>query len=259
MRDLSEYFSGEKLYGDDFSPEEIKEWFEREREGYADLGAKDRAKYVYLYHALNWHHGFRHVPRACEHVLGVGSAWGDELKAVTAQRVTILEPSDAFAAPGFRYVKPAVSGVMPFKDATFDLVACFGVLHHIPNVSFVVKEMARCMKPGGYALVREPMESMGDWRKPRPGLTACERGIPQQIMGRIFGDAGLTIERRARCMFPGTWKWGRLVRKPAYNSAFAVRMDAMISSLPWPSIYHARRTWQKLRPGCEFFVLKKPA
>jgi len=31
--DLTPYFSGERLYGDDFSAEEIAQWFEDEREG----------------------------------------------------------------------------------------------------------------------------------------------------------------------------------------------------------------------------------
>jgi hypothetical protein len=48
-----EYFSGKKLRGDDFSLEEIEKWFEDEKEGYANLGSKNKDNYQYVYHELN--------------------------------------------------------------------------------------------------------------------------------------------------------------------------------------------------------------
>jgi hypothetical protein len=36
MEDISEYLSGKKLYGDDFSIEEIKKWFEYQEQWYRD-------------------------------------------------------------------------------------------------------------------------------------------------------------------------------------------------------------------------------
>ncbi len=39
---MNEYLAGEKLYGDDFSFEQIKNWYDQEAEGYADLGSKNR-------------------------------------------------------------------------------------------------------------------------------------------------------------------------------------------------------------------------
>ena len=50
---IERFLAGEALYGDDFSPEQIKEWFDDEREGYAGLGAGDASTYAYQYHALN--------------------------------------------------------------------------------------------------------------------------------------------------------------------------------------------------------------
>lgn len=55
---LDEYLQGKKLYGDDFSPDEIEQWFKDEEEAYADLGAKDRPKNYYGAHALN-HYGLK--------------------------------------------------------------------------------------------------------------------------------------------------------------------------------------------------------
>jgi SAM-dependent methyltransferase len=201
------YLRGDELYGDTFTGPELDRWFAEEAEGYADLGAKDIRAYRYSYHALNWFHGFRHLPsRAFGAVLGFGSAYGDELEPIAhrAERIVILEPSDAFVHADLNgvpltYVKPVASGTLPFPAGTFDLITCSGVLHHIPNVSYVVGELARVVTPDGYLLLREPIHSMGDWRGPRRGLTKNERGIPIRLLRAIIARAGLTIVREAPC------------------------------------------------------------
>lgn len=171
------YFSGQKLYGDDFSKAQIDEWFADEAEGYFHLMQSEAADYSYGYHAINMRHGFSLLPKqSFGHVLGVGSAYGDELAPIldVSERISILEPSDGFQSTTINgvpvsYVKPVASGTMPFAPDSLDLITCLGVLHHIPNVGRVIGEFHRVLKPGGYALVREPINSMGDWRKPRGG------------------------------------------------------------------------------------------
>lgn len=259
---FEEYSDGRALYGDDFSQDEIEAWFHDEQEGYYKL-ADERKPGRYEYHALNWRHGFRHLPPApFKHVLGIGSAYGDELQPVLdrAERVTIFEPSDGFLNPNFEYVKPVSSGFMPFSDDAFDLVTCFGVLHHIPNVTCVTNEIARCLRPGGYLLLREPVVSMGDWRIPRPGLTKHERGIPANILRNVVVTAGLEIVRERFCAFSLTAKLRRFLPKDhfVYNSAAIVAVDDWISSLPiWSKRYDAKSILQKLRPVSVFIVARK--
>lgn len=43
--------------------------------------------------------------------------------------------------------------LLPFPDATFDLVFSHGVIHHVPDTAAAVREFARVLKPGGTALV----------------------------------------------------------------------------------------------------------
>lgn len=266
---MEAYFSGKKLYGNDFSQEQIDAWFADEADGYFNLtqsGDGDYA-YGYGYHALNKWHGYSALPkRRFVHVLGIGSAYGDELGPILAQcdRVSILEPSDGFKSTVLNgvpvsYVKPVASGDMPFDSNSFDLVTCLGVLHHIPNVSKVVEELHRVLKPGGYALVREPIISMGDWRKPRMGLTRHERGIPLPLLRGFVKEAGFNVVRERKCMFSLTSKLKHVVSGSVFNQAFVVALDALLSALPiWPKAYHARSALHKLRPRAVYYVLKKP-
>jgi SAM-dependent methyltransferase len=261
---FEQYADGKLLHGDDFSPEEIEEWFRDEAEAYYNLPL-DQELGLYSYHARNWRHGFRYLPSSpFEHVLCLGGAFGDELEPVLgrSKKVTILEPAGGFQNPRFEYVKPNPSGRIPFADNSFDLVTCFGVLHHIPNVSTVVREMARCTKPTGWQLICEPRHSMGNWEQPRCMLTPRERGIPDALMRRFILESGLRIVRERKCMFSLTSRMGYLLpkRQFVYNTPWITALDDCICSLPiWSRRYHATNVLQKLRPLAVFFVLQKPA
>lgn len=267
MEDISRYLRGEALYGDDFDAKQVAEWYADEEEGYANLvGAKDATSHAYGYHAWNQHHAFRHLPdREFSHVMGFGSAYGEELLPVLgrARQVTIVDPSSAFVQDSIHglpvsYVKPAADGRLPMADATFDLITCFGVLHHIPNVSFVVSELARVLKPDGCLLVREPIVSMGDWRYPRPGGTKRERGIPLPIFRNIIAGASLKVQASSLCGFPLTTRLFRYVRADVNNSTLATKIDALACRLLTFNVnYHPTSFLDKFRPTSAYFVLQR--
>jgi SAM-dependent methyltransferase len=266
----SRFLSGRTLYGDDFRSNDLTRWFEEEREGYADLGSTaDDGGTTYGYDALNQRHGFRYLPkgRRFQHALGVGSARAKEFVPIADRldAVTVLEPSNQLTGgslPGGvvpSYVKPSASGVMPFADGTFDLVLCFGTLHHIPNVSSVVREIGRVTCPDGWVLIREPVVSMGDWRFPRkPGVTKRERGIPRDLLVSMAQDAGLVVERVHWCGFPVIPRVGARLGRSAYNSLLLTVLDSTASRLARPLYrYHASSSWQKVRPTSAFLVCHK--
>jgi SAM-dependent methyltransferase len=265
---------GQLLYGDDFTPDEIAQWFADEREGYFNLyygGNKAKAPSTenYEYEQLAEQHCFKWLPmQEFEKALGVGSAHGAELSPILerSNSVVVLEPSDGFvsltlAGKPVTYVKPEASGLMPFESNCFDIIVCFSVLHHIPNVSTVINEMFRVLRPNGYVLLREPTHSMGDWRSPRKGLTKHERGIPINIFRTIIRSAGFTVIRETRCMFSLMSRLSPLIGgRSVWESKYLVGLDRFLCSLPiWSQKYFATSIWQKLRPGAVAYVLKKPS
>jgi len=272
-RKIEQALRGEVLYGDDFTAEEIAQWFDDEKDGYFNLyyGAENpvgTGGADYEYAQLAEQHCYKWLPkREFANALGVGSAHGAELKPILqrSRSVTVLEPSDGFASTTIdgkpvTYVKPHASGLMPFESKSFDIVVCFSVLHHIPNVSTVINEMCRVLKPGGYALLREPTHSMGDWRQPRRGLTKRERGIPLPIFRDIIAQAGFQTEKETCCMFSLTSRLSRFTGgRSVWMSDRIVRLDRIVCALPvWSRKYGAARIWHKIRPTAVSFVLRKP-
>lgn len=265
--DAEIYLRGEKLIGDDYTNEEIQRWFLEEEEGYANLGAKSRESYSYVYHALNKLHGFSALPnQRISHALGLGSAYGDEFLPLINRidKITILDPSDQLKVKEVggvhvEYERPCATGKIGFADDSFDLITCLGVLHHVPNVTYVISEMGRVLRSGGYALIREPAIGMGDWRKPRPGLTANERGIPELIMRDAIEAADLHVVSRAYCDFAPIAKLGKIFGiRAVYNSPFLTRLDALASQVfAWNIHYQSKSTLHKIAPASVFWVCEK--
>lgn len=257
---------GDLLYGDDFSQEEINKWYADEAEAYADLQGSTGRKYSYQYHGWNQFHAFRWLPdKRFPEALGFGSAFGHEFLPVVdlLDRITIVDASTAFTDTEINGVpveriRPVPTGKLPFPENKFDLITCFGVLHHIPNVSFVISELSRVLAPGGFLLVREPVVSMGDWRHPRKGLTKRERGIPVALLRKAVTVAGLQIDRFAYCGFSLTRVFFRNSGNGVFNNSVAVRFDAIGARLfTWNLRYHADTRWGKVRPTSAFLIASK--
>jgi SAM-dependent methyltransferase len=263
------YLDGATLYGDDFNDEQIKRWYEEEKEAYANLGSKNINNYRYGYHELNKVHGFKYLKGAhFENVLGLGAAWGHEFYPIV-DRITnlhIIEPSDNLRSENIAGIKPvykvpAISGLIDYPDDYFDLVTCFGTLHHIPNVSTVIAELNRVTKPGGIILLREPIISMGDWTKPRPGLTRNERGIPLHIFRQIIKKHQLQIIHEGLCFTMTAFfqrKWIKVFQCPIYTFKSYIIFDKWLSKLFACNLtYHATHMLKRIAPQSVAYVLRK--
>lgn len=264
---MTDYLTGRKLYGDDFSEEEIAAWYKDEEEGWAQLIANDRTGgYDYSAHLANMRYAYRYLPKGPRmRVLGFGSAGGEEFEPILGRikELTIVDPSDSFVKDEIggvpvKYLKPTMNGTLPFPDRTFDLITCFGVLHHIPNVSKVMNEFHRCLMPDGYLLLREPTVSLGDWRVPRYQATKRERGIPLGIFREIIRSQGLRVVHEQRCLSSITQMVKSRLNAPITNSRFVLFLDEIIcASLRWNTLYHATNIVEKMRPAGVYYVLQR--
>lgn len=265
MSEYAKYFSGEVLYGDDFTPAEIEKWYREEEEAYIDVLEDD---YYYQYHNLNRLHGFKYVRDAAEftNVLGIGGADGIEFLPIISRvrALTIVEPSKSLWVDKIghlrpNYLQPQVDGSLRFPDGTFDLITCFGTLHHVPNVGHVLAELIRVLEPSGKLLIREPIRTMGDWRQPRKGLTKNERGIPPAYFDARFEEHGLRVVAKSFCESLFACRWPRKLLGTLSDSYSFQMYDKAVSWLFQRNYYyHPRSPFQKLAPGSVFYVVEKP-
>lgn len=257
---------GKTIYGDDFSRDKIDAWFRDEVNGYASLEHMDSQTDYYAYHAMDAAYAWRYVKGSHLRVLGLGSAYGSEFRPMASriESLTIVEPAEKFwrsevAGLPAQFLRPDPSGRLPFDTKSFDLATAFGVLHHIPNVSTVLAELIRVLKPGGQLTIREPITSMGDWRQPRRGLTAHERGIPKDQLAALALANGCTVTSAAFIGFAPLIKL--VARNPAAspsNSPHFVRVDRWLSrAFEWNYSYHRTYFLRRFAPTVGCWVLTK--
>lgn len=264
--DLGIYLSGEKLYGDNFSIEQLKKWYEEEAEGYSGLVKETPSRYSYVYHELNKIHGFRHekLPQNCR-ALGVGAAYCEEFLPVISNlaHITALDPSEQFNTSKLRdvpisHVRPSIEGKMPFTDSHFDIITSFGALHHIANVSLLLEECHRVLKPGGVFFCREPIVTMGDWRKPRRGLTKNERGIPLDLFTEMVEKSGFEISSKTLFDFAPLGRILSILGIATFAHKTTTILDYLLSRIfAFNKKYHRVSTLEKFGPASLYLVLRK--
>lgn len=251
--------------GDDFTDEQIAAWFSDEQLGYFNLkgSAQERPEYS----ALNELTLFRHIRRQKFGVcLALGAARGLDIEPLAPMvgRFLVVEPArdywrNSIGAKPAEYREPTLRGAIDIPAGSMDLAVAIGVLHHIPNVSDILRELHRALKPGAPLLIREPMVAMGDWTKPRPGLTKNERGIPREWLLSALRDVGFGVERATPCNFaPIPAVFHRLGILP-YESGAVTRLDLVTSALTaWNARYHRQSLLRKFAPASLAVVARMP-
>ena len=264
---LADYYSGRKLFGDDFTIAEIREWYELEENACFNIYEQGR-KRMPNNDYLHWQFGYRHVlagRKTLGRVLGLGSGNGEEFRPVRRWigHLHIVESAGGY----FRndatttYAKAQADGSLDFPDNFFDTVVNIAVLHHIPNVSHVLRELFRVLKPGGFCLVKEPITTLGEWHRPRKrGLAPCERGFPRALLDEMFRRAGFDCVHKTCFEFPPLRHLRDRAGIDTYNSKFWTGLDHLCCRLTDCNYHYHRAQWfQKFAPTYVFLVLRKPA
>jgi len=95
------------------------------------------------------------------------------------------------------FIEGDVSDLSAFTDSSFDSVADFGILHHVPTWRIAVSECARVLRAGGLFVVEEPEGSLLNrwdkvfhWDHPEGGAFSAKEFEIE------LTNHGLRVERR---------------------------------------------------------------
>ena len=113
-----------------------------------------------------------------------------------------------------------------FQDDSFDLIATYSVLHHIPDYLTAVQDMTRVLKPGGVLVIDH--EASDEHYEPSPAL--------EEFRQRSEIPRNLSWYTR-RLLSPGWWRTRMKQRK---NPRYSEEGDIHV----WPD---DRIEWHKLR------------
>jgi len=115
---------------------------------------------------------------------------------------------------------------LPFRDASFDVVAFSSVLHHIGDFGAALAAAHRVLRPGGWVFAFDPNllhPAMMLFRHPksplyRPeGVSPDEKPLLPRVLRRAFADAGLVaIGQRCQSDIP-------------YREVAVEKLDALLS------------------------------
>ncbi len=90
-------------------------------------------------HLLSWR--TRHAPA---HYHGLDLSWNSVRSA---------------RAAGLRDVSVGDAEQLPFRDGAYDRVVCNGSAHHLPDLPAALREIHRVLRPGGWLVLHEPVDS----------------------------------------------------------------------------------------------------
>lgn len=88
--------------------------------------------------------------------IGAASRWLASCLADDARYIALDYPTTAVGMYGCRPDVFADAHHLPFSDGCIDAVACFEVLEHTTDPELVLAEIARVLKPGGFAELSKP-------------------------------------------------------------------------------------------------------
>lgn len=146
----------------------------------------------------------RLAPEPGDHVLDAGCGYGYHTVRLASQglRVTGLDFSEAALARARATIRQAGMGsrirlqpgdllAMPFADASFQHVNCWGVLMHIPDLERALVELARVLQPGGKLVITENNAQSLDVKVLEPAIRLAKRILGRPLKERVRTPRGI--------------------------------------------------------------------
>lgn len=201
-----------------------------------------------------WFRGFRQFYAPVIHALAANRR---DLRLIdcgcgTGYNLSLLRPyglTFAFDLTGEGVARARASGRpvvqadmehIPFASGSFDLATSFDVLQSVPDDRKALREIARVLKPGGYAVLN--VTALELLRGDHSEVWVELRRYTPQSAARLVEDAGLQVERIS-FLFASLvplmlvvrmgQKMLRLVRRPEIDSELLVPPAPINGALSW--------------------------
>jgi len=264
--------SGRKLAGDDFTGEQLKLWFKQEKEAYYEDDLSNDGSTDPWYEYMRYTNsllGFENIKNTPLSIVVLGPGPGVEIEEFSRLypkcKINFIEASENFKVilkekfTNSEIIEPYYNGSINLEDSSQDIVIAFSVLHHIPNISYVMSEITRVLKPNGLLLIREPCSSMGDWRLPR-SATPNERGLAKHFLEEKFKENNLQyVKKPVAIIFePINTILKKYFKNFKYKPRWIYPFDRFISTLVSFNDYYWRdNIIKKIGPSSYFYIVKK--
>jgi ubiquinone/menaquinone biosynthesis C-methylase UbiE len=226
---------------------------------------EDRMWYFRALHRRLAHWLARLLPAGSARVLDAGCGTGGFIRSLRTARpdwqVTGVDLSPvacglARERTGAEIIEASLTA-LPFGDGTFSAVVTGDVLYHIEDTAAALRELARCVKPGGVVLVNEPayrwLWSYHDvaveskHRFTRPELAALFRSAGLEVVFASYANLlilPLVVARRK--LFPPA-------RPTSDVQVYPAPIEAVFSAMAWLEHAWTKRGWP-LPAGSTVFV-----
>lgn len=173
-------------------------------------------------------------------ILDFGSGWGRMLRFFAREAgsdrlfgvdtdTTLVDLCHATGVPG-SVVRISPGGVLPFRDALFDIIYSYSVFTHLPEDVHVsaIQELARCLRPGGILVVT---------LQPRRFLDYCRSADPASHEWHAILRAGVEQVPDAEARFDN----GEFVTLPsAYPDYGDVLVPFSYIERTWAGLFEVR-------------------
>jgi SAM-dependent methyltransferase len=158
--------------------------------------------------------------------VGCGNGWSSYLFAKTAYDVVGMDLNPGFfeppPLPNLNLQKGSVMS-LPYSDASFDLVASYQMLEHVPNPELALVEMLRVVKPGGTVAIVSPnlLSTLASFRaitwyvwqnRPLSTIVFRKPGMPRHPFGNTVPEVVLSSFRNSTMLV------SKLIAKTPYFS-----------------------------------------